>query len=171
MKQQIVLIGLPGAGKTTVGALVAEKLGCPFVDIDAVIVRRMQMPVSRIFAELGETRFRTVERDAVNEALAAAPSVIVPGGGWAAQEGNLAPVRASAFVVYLKCMVSTAAKRIEGDSRPLMLDENPLDAMRKLLLEREPWYRQADVEVKNDMRTAQQTADDIVVLARQQAGW
>ena len=55
MKQQIVLIGLPGAGKTTVGALVAEKLGCPFVDIDAVIVRRMQMPVSRIFAELGET--------------------------------------------------------------------------------------------------------------------
>ena len=171
MKQQIVLIGLPGAGKTTVGGLVAETLGCPFVDIDAIIVRRMQMPVSRIFAELGETRFRTVERDAVNEALAAAPSVIVPGGGWAAQEGNLAPVRATAFVVYLKCMVTTAAKRIEGDSRPLMLDENPLDAMRKLLLEREPWYRQADVEVKNDMRTAQQTADDIVVLARQQAGW
>ena len=120
MKQQIVLIGLPGAGKTTVGALVAETLGCPFVDIDAVIVRRMQMPVSRIFAELGETRFREVERETVNDALAAAPSVIVPGGGWAAQEGNLAPVRASAFVVYLKCMVTTAAKRIEGDSRPLM---------------------------------------------------
>ena len=79
MKQQIVLIGLPGAGKTTVGALVAEKLGCPFVDIDAVIVRRMQMPVSRIFAELGETRFREVERETVNDALAAAPSVIVPG--------------------------------------------------------------------------------------------
>ena len=67
--------------------------------------------------------------------------------------------------------MTTAAKRIEGDSRPLMDYENPLDAMRKLLLEREPWYRQADVEVKNDMRTAQQTAADIVVLARQQAGW
>lgn len=172
MKQQIVLIGLPGAGKTTVGALVAETLGCPFVDIDAVIVRRMQMPVSRIFAELGETRFRSIERDTVNEALAAVPSVIVPGGGWAAQEGNLAPVRASAFVVYLKCMVTTAVKRIEGGgSRPLMVGEDPIDTMRKLMLEREPWYRQADVEVKNDMRTAQQTADDIVVLARQQAGW
>lgn len=171
MKQQIVLIGLPGAGKTTVGALVAEKLGCPFVDIDALIVRRMQMPVSRIFAELGEARFRTIERDTVNEALAAAPSVIVPGGGWAAQEGNLAPVRDSSFVIYLKCMVTVAVKRIEGGSRPLMVGEDPVDTMRKLMLEREPWYRQADVEVKNDNRTAEQTADDIVVLARQQAGW
>jgi shikimate kinase len=171
MKQQIVLIGLPGAGKTTVGGLVAETLGCPFVDIDAVIVRRMQMPVARIFAELGETRFRTIERDAVNEALAAAPSVIVPGGGWAAQEGNLAPVRASSFVVYLKCMVTTAVKRVDEGSRPLMMGEDPVDIMRKLMLEREPWYQQADVEVKNDSRTAQQTADDIVTLARQQAGW
>lgn len=172
MKQHIVLIGLPGAGKTTVGALLAEKLGCPFVDIDAVIVRRMQMPVARIFAELGETRFRTIERDAVNDALAAEPSVIVPGGGWAAQEGNLAPVRDSSFVIYLKCMVTTAVKRLEGgESRPLMVGEDPVDTMRKLMLEREPWYQQADVEVKNDMRTAQQTADDIVVLARQQAGW
>ncbi len=171
MKQQIVLIGLPGAGKTTVGALVAEKLGCPFVDIDALIVRRMQMPVSRIFAELGEARFRAVERDTVNEALAGAPSVIVPGGGWAAQEGNLAPVRDSSFVIYLKCMVTVAVKRIEGGSRPLMVGEDPVDTMRKLMLEREPWYRQADIEVKNDNRTAEQTADDIVVLARQQAGW
>jgi shikimate kinase len=172
MKQQIVLIGLPGSGKTTVGGLVAEKLGCPFVDIDAVIVRRMQMPVSRIFAELGESRFRAIERDTVNEALAAAPSVIVPGGGWAAQAGNLAPVRDSAFVVYLKCMVTTAVKRLEdGNSRPLMMGEDPVDTMRKLMLEREPWYQQNDVEVKNDMRTAQQTADEIVVLARQQAGW
>jgi shikimate kinase len=68
--------------------------------------------------------------------------------------------------------VTTAVRRIEGgESRPLMVGEDPVDTMRKLMLEREPWYQQADVEVKNDMRTAQQTADDIVVLARQQAGW
>jgi shikimate kinase len=172
MKRHVVLVGLPGAGKTTVGALVAEQLGCPFVDIDAVIVRRMQMPVARIFAELGETRFRSIERDAVTEALAGEPSVVVPGGGWAAQEGNLAPARARAFVVHLKCMVIIAVKRIEGlASRPLMVGEDPVDTMRKLMLEREPWYNQADVEVKNDTRTAPQTADDIVLLARQQAGW
>ena len=172
MKRHIVLVGLPGAGKTTVGALVAGQLGCPFVDIDAIVVRRMQMPVARIFAELGESRFREVERDVVIKALTGEPSEVVPGGGWAAQEGNLAPVRAGAFIVYLKCLVTTAVKRLEGgDSRPMMDTEVPAETMRKLMLEREPWYRQADVEVKNDMRTAQQTADDIVVLARQKAGW
>lgn len=172
MKRHIVLVGLPGAGKTTIGALVAEQLGCSFVDIDAIIVRRMQMPVARIFAELGETRFRSIERDAVTEALAGEPSVVVPGGGWAAQDGNLAPARASAFVVYLKCLVTTVVKRLDGGgSRPLMDAEDPADTMRRLMLEREPWYRQADAEVKNDTRTAQQTADDVVVLARRQAGW
>jgi len=75
-------------------------------------------------------------------------------------------------VVHLKCMVIIAVKRIEGlASRPLMVGEDPVDTMRKLMLEREPWYNQADVEVKNDTRTAPQTADDIVLLARQQAGW
>src|SRR5262245_38545641 len=136
MKRHIVLVGLPGSGKSTVGALVAEQLGCPFVDVDAVIVRRMQMPVSRIFAELGEARFRGVERDVLNEVLGNEPSVIAPGAGWAVQEGNLATAREQAYVVYLKCMVTTAVKRIEGGaSRPLMVGEDPVDTMRKLMLE------------------------------------
>ena len=88
-RRHIVLVGLPGAGKTTVGKAVAEKLACPFVDVDAIIVRKTQMPVERFFAEFGEQKFRAVEKEAVAEALGHDAAVVVPGGGWAAQDGNL----------------------------------------------------------------------------------
>ncbi len=173
-RRHVVLVGLPGAGKTTVGKAVAEKLGCQFVDVDSLIVRKTQMPVERFFAEFGETKFRAVEKEAVAEALGGEAAVIVPGGGWAAQAGNLDAVGASALVVYLKCMATTAAKRLQGgEVRPLMSggDGDPFERMRNLLKERETFYNQADAEVKTDMKSAPQVAEDVVLLARQRAGW
>ena len=84
MKKHIVLIGLPGAGKTTVGKLVADRLQAGFVDIDNVLIRKEGKPISMIFAEKGEPAFRDMERKEVDTALANEPAVIVPGGGWAA---------------------------------------------------------------------------------------
>lgn len=171
-RRQIVLIGLPGAGKTTVGKMVADRLKCPFVDVDAIIVRKMQMPVARVFAEFGEQKFRAVEREAVTEALSGEHAVVVPGGGWAAQPGNLAEVGTNAFVIYLRCMATTATKRVQGSEvRPVMAGEDPYERMRNLLKERDPFYSQADAEVKSDTRTAPQVADDVVALAQQRAGW
>lgn len=174
-RRHIVLVGLPGAGKTTVGKAVAEKLACPFVDVDAIIVRKTQMPVERFFAEFGEQKFRAVEKEAVAEALGHDAAVVVPGGGWAAQAGNLDAVGANALVVYLKCMATTAAKRLQGagEVRPLMSggDGDPYEKMRNLLKEREAFYNRADAEVKTDMKTAPQVAEDVVLLARQRAGW
>ena len=171
MKRHIVLVGLPGAGKTTVGKLVADKLGTQVVDIDALVVRKMQMPVSRIFAEHGENKFREVEAEAMRQALAGTPTVITPGGGWAAQPGALEEVRGSCYLVYLRTMAVTAAKRSADYGRPLLMGEDPVEKMRQLLKERDAFYSQAHSELKADVKSAAALADELVQLAREHAGW
>lgn len=172
MKRHVLLVGLPGSGKTTIGRLVAERLGAGFVDSDTIIVRKMQMPIARIFAMHGETKFRQMEKEAIDQALAGPPSVLAPGGGWAVQPGQLEAAKASAFVVYLKTMVMTASKRAASDTtRPILAGEDPMEQMRNLLKEREPFYGMADAEVKNDTKPPEAVADEVVALARQNAGW
>lgn len=172
MKRHVVLVGLPGAGKSTVGRLVADRLGGPFVDVDALIVRRMQMPVSRIFAEHGEQAFRKLEAEATLQALKGPPSIIAPGGGWVAQPGALEGASEAAFLVYLRTMALTAAKRAGAEgTRPLLVGEDPVEKMRQLLKEREPFYMKAACEVKADVKSATAVADEIAQLAREHAGW
>ena len=165
-RRHLVLVGLPGVGKSTVGTLVATALGRPFVDLDAVIVRRMGMPVERIFGEFGEPHFRQLEREAMTELLEGEPSVVAPGGGWAAQPGNLEGARAGALFVWLTAAPEIALRRAkEGAVRPMLgggADE--VDRMAALLAERSAFYAQADFTVKNER-------DDPALAAEEIAAW
>jgi shikimate kinase len=168
----VVLIGLPGSGKSTVGQLVAEALSAPFLDLDAIISRREGRPIALIFAEHGESAFRAFERREMEAALAGPPSVIAPGGGWAAQPGALESLQGRALLVYLKTRPATAAARaVPPGNRPALMGEDPGVQMRQLLVQREPFYVQAEAQVETDGRGAAAVAAEVVRLARQRGGW
>lgn len=172
MPRHLVLVGLPGSGKSTVGKLVAEALGAKVIDIDGLLVREMGMPIQQIFGMVGEARFREMERDAVKAAQGGDPCVIVPGGGWAAQPGQLEAAKQSCLTIYLKCPPATATKRSEqGEARPLLAGVDPEQKMRALLQEREPFYLQAHHQVSTEKVAAEAVAVEVMALARRHAGW
>jgi shikimate kinase len=172
MKRHVVLIGLPGAGKTTVGRLVAEQLHAAFVDVDAVIVRHEGKPISMIFAEKGEAAFRDLEQKEMSTALGNEPAIIASGGGWAAQPGAVTEAKAHALIVYLRTKPETSAQRSEPQgTRPLLLGEDPMARIRQLAKERGPAYQQADETVDTDRKTVAQVAAEVVRLAQRAAGW
>jgi shikimate kinase len=173
-QRHLILVGLPGSGKTTVGRIVAEQLNVGLVDFDSVLIRKQGMPIAQIFGLHGEQKFREMENGVAENALSGPPSIISPGGGWIAQPGNLERARASnAFLVYLKVLPSVAAGRAGGDgTRPMLVGDDPVARMRQLTTEREPIYAQADATIANDNpKTAEQAAAEVVALARSQAGW
>ncbi len=172
MKKHIVLIGLPGAGKTTVGKLVADRLQAGFVDIDNVLIRKEGKPISMIFAEKGEPAFRDMERKEVDTALANEPAVIVPGGGWAAQPGALDAAKPQGYLVYLKARAEVAAGRAEpSGTRPVLMGDDPLARMRELYQTRDPYYAKADATVLTEAKSAENVAAEVVKLAQMGAGW
>lgn len=135
----VALIGLPGAGKSTVGPRLARRLGVPHLDVDHVLEQRHGRSIAEIFASDGEAHFRELERDLTLELLAS-PGVLSLGGG-----APMTPAIAQALtghpVVWLQVTPEQAARRIgRGRSRPLLAGEAPLDRLRRLLEERGPTY-------------------------------
>lgn len=164
MSRALVLVGLPGAGKSAVGRALADRLGIPLVDVDSTIEAQGHS-IAWWFAERGEAAFRAEEQRIVREAVTGPPAVVVPGGGWGATPGAISTAReAGALVVHLEVTPGTAGSRLGPDhGRPLLGDATSTPARLQALAEaRVPAYRTADLGINTEGRTVLQVVEAIL---------
>jgi shikimate kinase len=164
----LILVGLPGSGKTRSGLAVADRLGRAFLDFDAEIERREHQSVAEIFAAKGEPYFRRLESALTRELAETSNMVLSPGGGWIANPGCLELLRPPAALVYLKVKPEIAIARMGGGAwrRPLLNRPDPVAEIRRLLVARESFYLKADHTISTDTMSLSQVVDCIVALAR-----
>lgn len=160
----IVLVGLPGAGKSTVGMMVATKLGRTFLDFDLEIERREGMPVSQIFGERGEPGFRELERKLTEELREFGNMVLAPGGGWVTDPTIVGLLRPPAKLVYLRAKPETALRRLarEASARPLLNRPDPTAEITRLFEARKEAYQSADLEIATELITPEQVTNEII---------
>ena len=170
--RHLILIGLPGVGKSTAGVAVARRLARQFIDFDVEIERREGLSVAEIFARRGEPYFRELERTLTLELLQKGSAVAAPGGGWAANPDLVALVRPTASIIYLRARPETALRRLGSDrrTRPLLLGEDPLGALERLLAARRAAYEAADFVIDTDLLDPQQLTDQIAEVASASGG-
>lgn len=163
-----VVVGAPGAGKSTVGEAVAALLGVPFADVDTIIEQRAGKPIPEIFFDDGEETFRQMERETIAAALAELGGVLALGGGAILHDGTRDLLRGHT-VVYLSVELSDAVKRVGlGAGRPL-LAVNPRATLKYLLDQRRPLYASvATHTVATDGRSPEDIAAEVVALLKSQ---
>lgn len=152
-----------GAGKTSVGRVVAEQLGFEFVDTDTLIEARTGKTIPQIFATDGEAHFRSLEHSVVEQLTARDKVVISTGGGLPANQANLDSLKTHALVVCLWASAERIWERVKHQShRPLLQTPNPQARIQELLRARAPFYRQADVLLHTDNRSQRQVCQQVI---------
>ncbi|MGX7895029.1 shikimate kinase [Tsuneonella sp. HG222] len=148
LDRPVVLVGMMGVGKSTVGRKLATLLGLPFADADDEIAEAAQMSISEIFEQFGEEYFRDGERRVIARLMGGGPAVIATGGGAFVQDETRALILAKGIAVWLDSDVDTLVERTSRkDTRPLLRDGNPREVLTRLRQVREPFYSQAPIHV------------------------
>lgn len=147
----IVLVGFMGAGKTTVGRILAARLGYRFLDTDLRIEREQGRKVEEIFATLGQEYFRRLETDLLKRLTAVQNTVVATGGGILTTSENANLIRKIGTSVYLEVRVEKLFERAtRTDKRPLLKTENPYETMMELFQKRKELYETADIRIKTE---------------------
>jgi shikimate kinase len=144
----VALVGLMGAGKTTVGRRLAQALALPFIDADEAIATAAGRSIEDIFADRGECEFRRGERQVIARLLAGPPHVLATGGGAFINPETRALMKARAITIWLRAPLEVLMRRVsKRDHRPLLKEDDPQAVMQRLMDERYPIYAEADLTV------------------------
>lgn len=156
MAGNVYLVGMMGAGKTTLGKALAQKTGLEFVDTDRMVVERTGVPVATVFEFEGEQGFRRRESAVLAELAARSGCVVATGGGAILAEENRRAMRASGTVIYLRARLESLWERTRHDaSRPLLATADPKGTLAALLVERDALYREtAHIVVETGSQSA-----------------
>ncbi len=149
-RRSVVLVGMMGAGKSSVGRRLAARLGIAFVDADVEIEKAAGMTISDIFAAQGEAYFRAGETRVIARLLDGGPQVLATGGGAFMNADTRTAIRAKGISVWLRATLDVLTRRIKrrGD-RPLLKNADPAETLRRLIEERDPVYAEADLTVES----------------------
>lgn len=163
----LVLVGLPGAGKSTIGRAVAERLSRTFLDFDQEIERREGKSIVEIFGEKGEGYFRGLERALTEELRLSGNMVLAPGGGWVTNPEVVSLLRPPARLIYLRVRPETALKRLGGErsTRPLLMRPDPVGELRRLLTARRAAYEAADHVIEAELLGVEDVIKRVASLA------
>src|SRR5215831_5354678 len=162
-RRSVVLVGMMGSGKSSIGRRVALRLGIPFVDADTEIEKAAQMSIPDIFATRGEAEFRAGEARVIHRLLDSGPQVLATGGGAFMNADTRAEIGAKGISVWLKAEFDVLMKRIRRrHDRPLLKTEDPGATLRRLIEERYPIYGLADITVQSRDVAHDKIVDEIV---------
>ena len=161
--RNLILVGLMGAGKSSVGRLVASQLGIPFVDSDVEIERVSRMTITELFAAYGEEEFRALETRVMKRLLKNGPRVVSTGGGAFINDRTRKHIKKGGLSLWLKADLDVLWERVnKRDTRPLLKTENPKQTLEGLMNARYPIYAQADLTVLSRDVRKEIMADEVL---------
>ena len=170
--RSIVMVGLMGCGKSSIGRRLATALGLSFADADDEIERAAVKTIPEIFADHGEAYFRDGERKVIKRLLASGPQVLATGGGAFMNEETRAAIKAAGISIWLRAELDVLMRRVaKRDNRPLLKADDPTAVMRKLMEQRYPIYAEADITIESRDTTHELIVNEIIAALLAQPDW
>mgnify|MGYP005796473773 FL=1 len=161
--KNIVLVGMMGAGKTTVGELLATKLNRELKDIDRVIEQEQKKSIIEIFTNDGEEAFRQLESETIEKFSNMSNLIISTGGGALEKANNLSNLQKNGIIIYLKADIEELFKRVKNETqRPLLKEQDPLEVIKKLIKKREKFYLMANITIITDNKSPEKITEEII---------